>query len=270
MSFDTDPDHLQVGGFTSEWFRNAELAQEEETFLGSDGYMHTKKRSDIVRELANATDELLDSIAERESAKFVQANPEYYQVQHNRDWLIDEMSARYLNVPAVDPDSQDDALREMARRGEWNVENLTAVFNDLSAQGILRPKPGAWKPLDTDQLAEIATYAGLVKSQSQADKVLQKYVDFALGKWTKPWKNIVGDPRYASLVREAAISIWQGSKPEWFSSEFREARLREYVGNRFPTFQLLDAALSRIELEEESLPLTPEEEAIVRFTRPVS
>ena len=206
--------------------------------------------AEALTDLASAdpeiAEQLEDRIAEDVAEKFLRSNPDYLRTDRNFQTILDFLTNRYLRREIDEFKTGDDAIRQLMRVGAWNPEGITNAYRQLLRQGSLVVPANQPRSLTDRELAQCAQLAangdviGAVCSylQHRISEDVADEVSFSL---MAP-ESFTSDPQFRPYIDEALLFAWENSRVDYSPNETRRGFLRNYIGGRFVTIALLDAA----------------------------
>ncbi len=240
---------VQRDGYGS-WYHEISARDEEyEEYIDAMGYVQRRKKNERSTDPVLSPD-FIEGHTEHVNMMFVTHCPEYYRSDDNLTALVNGLSLKFLKRP-TDNDNVDDNLRLLVARNFYTLDNLKAVFYELYTHGEIEPKPGVFRQLTENELAQISRECVNVRDEGDVDRVLNQWCRFALGSYSpRSWRDLAPDPAYSDLLAEASIFVWKQYALTYEDTPERDARIRRFVGHRFPSFNLLNAAWRTCQAEE--------------------
>jgi hypothetical protein len=207
-------------------------------------------REQIAIERGN-TDELEKIEQEQAEAavwEFRRRNPTYFKSELNWYRMASDMARKWLgwlDIYEIDPD---EAYGELARRGHWTADNLTATYKSLMKAGVLEVDPESARPLIERDKRAIALQAAAGDVEGAVTRYLQLRLPEQI---SEMWRyslspqdalDGIADPAFKQIVTEAVWYCWEHGRPNYSPSSERRKFMQSYVAGRIATARLLDEA----------------------------
>jgi len=187
--------------------------------------------------LAHAT----DSEAEAINLEFVAQTPDYFKSDSNRALLVDYLGEQYLGYGTTDKEDEDDISTRLLAEGHWTVPNLQAAWEEIKASGDAELPEGTARPLSDDDQAALSIMAATISDASSLDRALTAYVRMTFSDDSLTWQECIQNKAYANVLFDAVFFCWSHKRADYRPSEGAYEYLKDYLGGRFPTFDLFNA-----------------------------
>jgi hypothetical protein len=156
------------------------------------------------------------------------------------------LTKQYLHRDSDEFEDNDVAIRALVRVDKWTVNELTKAYRQLLREGSLSVPANQPRSLTDRELAQSAQLAAngdvigavCLYLQNRISSDVADEVSFSL---MAP-ESFTSDPQFRPYIDEALLFAWENSRVDYSPSEARRGFLRDYVGGRFMTIALLDAA----------------------------
>jgi hypothetical protein len=214
------------------------VAPDRVTKMDLDDFVRRSGRQTAGEFLAHVNDAEVESI----NLEFVEKTPDYYKSDANRALLVDYLGEKYLGYPSKNEDEEETIMLELLHAGHWSVPELTTAWNELKASGQTELAPGTAHVLNRDDKAALSLAAAAIYDAAALDRFLNYYVQTVLNDTTITWQECIQKAEYVDVLFDAVFFVWSVKRADYRPSEGAKQYLKDYLAERFPTLDLLNAA----------------------------
>jgi hypothetical protein len=182
--------------------------------------------------------EARDQKGELVAQQFKRACPEYLPTDPNFAAIATTLA--YNTLSATEQEGGlDDGVATLIERGFWTVPNLVAMYNALTAEGILDIPAGTARNLSERERLRVARLAQAGRTSEAIGEYLRCSLD-----GEELTMEMVNDPAYRDVCDSAVWTVFENITDDYVPTPRREQFIRRHCGQRPITLALLQSAWS--------------------------